>query len=116
MTAGQIPESREASPALALGPRVSSGAGSQRPATLASGRRPAPASVRPASEDVVKARDAAILGRLRISPATEAALVTVLPEEPGQTMGDRQAACRSALIRLRVKGLARSVEDGWAIA
>lgn len=79
-------------------------------------KRPAMASVRPASEDVVKARDAAILERLRIGPATTAALITVMPDEPGFSPEDREAACHSALIRLRVKKRIRSVVDGWATA
>jgi hypothetical protein len=72
--------------------------------------------VAPASADVVKARDAAILSRLRIAPATEAALITVLPDEPGLSDADREVACRSALIRLRLKGHVRSVAEGWAVA
>lgn len=79
-------------------------------------RRPASGSVRPASEAIVKARDAAILARLRIAPASLAALVAVLPDEPGFLEVDRIVACQSALIRLRVKSLIRAVGEGWAIA
>lgn len=65
----------------------------------------------------MKARDAAILERLRIAPGTLEQLATVLPTEDGQSEADRQVACRSALIRLRVKGQIRAVmEGGWAIA
>lgn len=78
--------------------------------------RPAAASVRPASEAVVKARDAAILARLHIGPATLEQLVTVLPAEPGESETDRQVACSSALIRLRVKKQITAAAGNWAIA
>lgn len=79
-------------------------------------QRPAAASVRPASEAVVKARDTALLERLRIGPATLEQLVTVMPIEPGHTENDRRAACSSALIRLRVKKQIAAVEGGWVAA
>lgn len=76
-----------------------------------------PLATRPASEDVVKARDAAILARLRIGPATLEQLVTVMPIEDGHVDSDRRAACSSALIRLRVKKHIRAVDGGaWAAA
>lgn len=65
----------------------------------------------------MKARDAAILARLAIAPASLAQLIHVLPEEPDQGAADREAACRSAVIRLGVKKQIRSVEGGgWALA
>jgi len=84
--------------------------------TITRSARPAAGSVRPAAEATVKARDAAILARLRIAPASLPALVAVMPDEPGLSDDDRRVACQSALIRLHVKKLIRSVEDGWAIA
>jgi hypothetical protein len=62
----------------------------------------------------VKARDAAILERLRIGPATLEQLVTVMPSEDGHDENDRRAACSSALIRLRVKRQITNVDGGWA--
>jgi len=62
----------------------------------------------------VKARDQAILDRLRIGPATTEQLVTVLPIEEGHTDVDRRAACSSALIRLRVKKHITAMGGNWA--
>lgn len=64
----------------------------------------------------MKARDAAVLARLRIGPASLEQLVTVLPVEPDHDENDRLAACSSALIRLRVKKLITNVEGWWAAA
>lgn len=93
-------------PAVAAGERVS----------VPRVSRPAAASVRPASEDVVKARDAALVARLRIGPASLEQLVTAMPTEDGQGDEDRRVGCSSALVRLRVKKLIRPVEGGFAIA
>jgi hypothetical protein len=79
-------------------------------------QRPAAASVRPASELVVKARDTALLDRLRIGPATLEQLVTVMPAEDGHSDEDRRAACSSALIRLRVKKQITAMGSNWAVA
>jgi hypothetical protein len=72
--------------------------------------------VAPATEDIVKARDQAILGALKLRPWPEGGLLTVLPDEPTLTLEQKQAALHSALIRLRVKGLARCTEGVWRAA
>lgn len=58
----------------------------------------------PATVDVVMARDAAILGALKLRPWPEDGLLTVLPDEPGLALEQKQAALHGALIRLRLKG------------
>lgn len=63
----------------------------------------------------MKARDAAILRRLAIAPANLGQLVTVMPTEPGFSDEDREAACRSAVIRLNARKQIRSVDLGWAL-
>lgn len=76
------------------------------------------AGVRPPATpdvEVVKARDAAILERLRHSPASDAQLLTVLPEEAGRHKA-RVEALGNVLLRLRVKRRIRKVQDGWALA
>lgn len=64
----------------------------------------------------MKARDAALLDRLRIGPATLEQLVTVMPTEDGHGEADRQAACRSALIRLGVKKQIKAMGGNWVAA
>lgn len=70
-------------------------------------------SVAPASPDVVRARDAAILEALSIRPRSSESLLEVLPPEPGLTPEQKQAALSSALIRLRVKRQVDLVEGTW---
>lgn len=74
---------------------------------------PASLSVVPASPDVVKARDAAILEALAIRPRTTDALLDVMPPEPGLTPEQKNAALSSALVRLRVKQKVDLVEGQW---
>lgn len=62
----------------------------------------------------MKARDQAILDRLRIGPATVEQLATVLPDEDGFSDADRAIACSSALIRLRVKKQVTLMGGNWA--
>lgn len=65
----------------------------------------------------MKARDAAIVKRLAIAPASLQQLLHVMPEEPGFTDVDREVACRSAVMRLTVKKQIRAVDGGgWALA
>jgi hypothetical protein len=73
-------------------------------------------SVSPASAEIVHARDAAIMRAVRLRPWSTDALLTVLPLEPGQTSEQRVAARDSAIIRLKVKQLIRSTEEGWVAA
>lgn len=68
--------------------------------------------VAPAPEDVVKARDHAILEALKLRRWLPAGLISVLPQEQGQTGEERKRALDSALIRLQVKGFIRQLEDG----
>lgn len=70
----------------------------------------------PAAADVVRARDESILAALKVRPWPETGLVTCLPPEPNQTADQRIAACKSALIRLRVKGLIEQREGLWRMA
>lgn len=76
-----------------------------RPAT----EKVPPARERPAdsngSSPQVVARDAAILKALRAGPKTTAALVEMLPQEPGQNDEQRLRACSNALTRLKYKNL-----------
>jgi hypothetical protein len=51
-----------------------------------------------------------------VSPATFAALMNVMPIEPGQTVQQREEACAMATRRLRIKNQIRQIENGWAIA
>lgn len=53
---------------------------------------------------------------VRLRPWSTDALLTVLPLEPGQTSEQRVAARDSAIIRLKVKQLIRSTEEGWVAA
>lgn len=69
--------------------------------------------VAPASSDVVKARDAAILEALDIRPRSADALLDVMPEEPGQTPEQKRTALSSALVRLRVKKQIDLVDGSW---
>lgn len=60
----------------------------------------------------MKARDAAIVGALKIRPWLQEGLLAVLPDEPGQVPAQREAALHSALIRLRVKKQIEQLTDG----
>lgn len=72
--------------------------------------------VAPASEEVVKARDKAILDALRLRPWPQKALFTVMPEEPTLSVDQKEAALHSALIRLRAKRLVVCAEGIWRMA
>ncbi len=85
------------------------------PRATAPARSIAAASVAPASVEVVKARDEAILAALKVRPWPYGGLLTVLPDEPGQTFDQRETALKSALIRLRVKKLICEVGDVWRL-
>jgi hypothetical protein len=65
----------------------------------------------------VAARDKAILAAVKMRRWSSTGLSTVLPNEPGQTVEQRQVALSSALIRLRVKQQIRQTSDGeWELA
>jgi hypothetical protein len=87
------------------------------PAAAASASKSRPSAtqllVAPATAEIVAARDAAILKAVTLRPWKTEALLTVLPEEPGQTPEQRKAALDSALIRLRVKKRIQVTPDGW---
>jgi len=70
----------------------------------------------PASEEIVKARDKAILAALKYRPRSAYALLREMPNEPAQTDAQRIVARDSALIRLGVKKLIRQTSEGWVLA
>lgn len=86
------------------------------PPASSSTRGPAAASVAPASEEVVKARDEAILDALKLRPWTTDALITVLPIELDQTALQREVALKSALMRLNVRKQIKQVDGKWVLA
>lgn len=70
----------------------------------------------PAGADVVHARDAAILAKLRKGPATIDDLRKAIPKEADLDDQQHGRACSNALTRLRLKGQIKQTEDGWALA
>lgn len=67
----------------------------------------------PASAEVVRARDAAIMATLAAGPQPWAALLAVLPQEPGQDDVQRHTALSNALTRLQIKSLIEYREEQW---
>lgn len=65
---------------------------------------------------MVKARDAAILGRLRQGPASAEQLVEVMPIEDGQTPAERIDECARVVRRFQVKKVIVAHEQGFALA
>lgn len=75
-------------------------------------KAPAAASTpAPTAPDVVKARDTAIVDALRLRRWNRPGLLTVLPQEPGQTAHERARALDTALLRLSVKAQIRKLPD-----
>ena len=73
--------------------------------------------VAPADEATVQARDAAVLNALKLRTWTTDGLMTVLPQEPGQTVDQRKTALSSALIRLRLKKRIQAADgETWSLA
>jgi hypothetical protein len=72
--------------------------------------------VAPAAEEIVKARDAAIVAALKVRPWKYEGLLSVLPTEPGQTPAQRETALTSALIRLKTKKLVEVCPEGYRLA
>jgi len=72
--------------------------------------------VAPAVEPVVKARDAAIVGALRMRKWTAEGLLHVLPVEVGQTADERKTALENALIRLSARKQILQLGGEWALA
>lgn len=66
--------------------------------------------------ELLSARDAAILSRLRGGPASKAHLVDALPLEPGKDEQQRYNDCANALTRLRREGRIVPSPDGWLLA
>lgn len=77
---------------------------------------PLTSTVRPATEAEVKARDAAILARLKQGTATLEQLVDVIPAEHGQSPNDRIDECTRTVRRLGFKKVVKSTVQGWALA
>lgn len=66
--------------------------------------------------DVIAARDAAILARLKTGPVVTGVLRNCLPQEPGKTPEMRIRDCANALTRLQIKKLIVLTENGWTLA
>lgn len=64
----------------------------------------------------MKARDAAVLGRLRQGPASVEQLVDVMPIEDGQTRGERIDECARVVRRFQIKKVVVSDAQGYALA
>ena len=65
--------------------------------------------------DLVPARDDAIRKALKSGPKRTSVLLGHMPEEPGQTLEQREDALRNALTRLRLKKQIAIVGEGWAL-
>jgi hypothetical protein len=88
-----------------------------RPDVKTPKRRAARAGITlPAPPDIVAARDAVILARLKRGPLPKVDLIESLPPEPGKTPEQRAQDCGNALTRLRLKKLIVQVDEGWAVA
>jgi len=105
---------------LTLARRTSRTRAKPRPDVKAPKRRSGGASrsgiTLPASPDIVAARDAAIVARLKKGPSAKADLIDAMPAEPGKTAEQRAQDCGNALTRLRLKKLIVQVDEGWAVA
>lgn len=64
----------------------------------------------------MKARDTAIVARLRQGVATLEQLVAVMPAENGQSTNDRIDECTRTVRRLGFKKVVKSTVQGWALA
>lgn len=98
--------------------RLLSGGGEPRPkpvkaATVARAPRAA-APPRSGPGNPIAARDAAIMKALETGEKNAMQLQAVMPPEPGLTPEQRSDAYRNAMTRLRVKGLIRPTDNGWA--
>lgn len=67
------------------------------------------------SPAIAEARNAAVLERLKHGPASFEQLVTVIPSE-NLSAAAKEQACRSTVLRLKVKGLVKIVQEGYARA
>jgi hypothetical protein len=67
------------------------------------------------SPEEAQARDRAILDLLQFGPAQMERIAQTLP---GEFLSEdaRMSACRSALLRMKVKGIVQIVPEGWARA
>jgi hypothetical protein len=77
--------------------------------------RTAPAPAAPSVAPEVAARDRAILDRLKTGPASFEQLVAALPGEFDHEQA-REKACRSAVLRMKLKGQLKIVPEGYAAA
>jgi len=68
------------------------------------------------SNEIVQARDSALLERLARSPASIRDLIAALPPEANRNQEQRENDCRNALTRLKAKGKVKFLGDLWLLA